>query len=334
MTVIYHESDARINALEGLHLAVLGYDRLARSFALNLQDSGLDLIVGSNDEKMVAQARTDGFEVRNLAEAARSAEIKLLLVPDETMSEVYLTHVSPGLRAGDTLVFASGYSVAFGFVEPPPFVDVIMVAPRTVGAGVREGFLTGKGFLSFVSVAQDSTGKAWDRLLGLALALGSLRAGALEVSFRQEAELDLFVQQTVLPTLQNLIFTAADLLIKEGYPPEAALLDLYASGELGYVMDKAADFGMTEILDLYPATGQYSMLSRMDRLQDPKLRRQLEVALEEVRSGKFSEEWAAEYGSGYVRLETLRRRRRVSALLVFEQRALAMLRQATPPKST
>ena len=327
MAVVYRERDANPKALEGHRIAVIGYGNLGRPVALNLRDSGVSVIIGNLDDDYAHQARMDGFRVMGLSEAATNADVKLMLLPDEAMPEIYLAHVASSLRPGDTLLFASGYNVAFGFIEPPPVVDVLLLAPRTMGTGVREGYVAGRGFLSFVAVGQDATGKAWDRLMALALAAGSLRAGALELSFRQEAELDLFVQHALLPALHTLMFAAADLLIKEGYPPEAALLDLYISGELGYSLHKAAELGMMDTLKLYSLTGQYGMLSRTERFQEPKLRRQMEIELDDIRTGKFAQEWAAEYANGYPRLEALRRKRDMMSLWALEQQVLELLRQ-------
>jgi ketol-acid reductoisomerase len=330
MTVLYRERDANPRGLDGSRIAVIGYGNLGRPLALNLRDSGLNVIVGTIEDDYAAQARIDGFYVVGMAQAANIAEIKLMMLPDEAMPEAYLAHVAPTLRPGHTLVFASGYNVAFGFIEPPPFVDSLLIAPRTIGSGVRENYVAGRGFLSFIAVGQDSTGKAWDKLLALALASGSLRAGALEITFRQEAELDLFMQQAFLPALHTLMLTAADVLVKEGYPPEAALLDLYISGELGYSLNKAAELGMMDTLKLYSLTGQYGMLSRSERFQEPKLRRQMETTLDDIRDGKFAQEWAAEYANGYPRLEALRRKRNMLALWELERQVMQLLRQFPP----
>ncbi len=330
MAVIYHQDNADPNALDGCQLAVIGYGNLGRPLALNLRDSGIKVIVGTIEDASAVQARSDGFEVMNINEASTIADVKLLLLPDEVMPEVYLQSISPTLRPGHTLVFTSGYNIAFGFIEPPPFVDVLLLAPRTLGAGVRDGYTTGQGWLSFVAVGQDFTSKAWDRLLALALYVGSLRAGAFELTFRQEAELDLFVQQALLPALHTLMLTAAELLVKEGYPPEAALLDLYVSGELGYTLSKAAQLGIRDTLKLQSLTGQYGILSRSERFQEPKLRRQMEIALEEIRGGKFAQEWAAEYASGYPRLEALRHKRSNMVLWDLEQQVIELLRRLPP----
>lgn len=326
MTVTYTELDANPAALDDQHVAILGYGNLGRAMALNLRDSGLVVVVGNADDEYAERARVDGFEVVGLAEAAAAATLKVLLLPDEIAPHLYLVHVSPTLKAGDSLVFASGYAVAFGFIEPPPFVDVMLIAPRSAAFGVRAGFQRGAGFPSFVGVSQDASGRAWERLLGLAYGLGGLRRGAMELTFRQEAELDLFTQQTVLPALHHLLHTAADVLIKEGYPPEAALLDLYVSNELGDLLNRAAQVGLMQSIKALSPTAQYGLLSRLERYNEPKVRRQMELTLTEIRSGKFAQEWAADYADGYLRLETIRQKRDENPLWKAEREAIEQFR--------
>lgn len=327
MPALYTESDADSSTLEGRKVAVLGYGDEGRAVALNIRDSGFMPIIGEANEVRAGQARADGFEPVYPSNAAFAADIKLMALPDEALPEVYLAHVSPSLKEGDMLVFPTGYTIAFGYVEPPPFVDAVMIAPRLVGRDLRELYLRGQGALSFVTVAQDFSGKAWDRLLAVAKAMGALRAGAMEVTFQQETELDLFMQQAVLPALHHLLLTAADILVKEGYPSEAALLDLYMSGELGHHLARNAEQGMMTALRAISLTGQYGILSRAERFQDPRLRRQMEMVLEDIRSGKFAQEWTAEYHNGYPRLDALRTKRGSLALWQLEQQTLDMVRQ-------
>ena len=170
-------------------------------------------------------AREDGFEPQDIERVIPRCHILMLLIPDEVVPEVYLEKISPYLARGHLLVFASGYNIAFGFVEPPPFVDVGMIAPRTIGAAVRSRFLDGSGFYSFVGAGQDATGTTLETLLALAKAMGSLRAGAIEMSMQQESQLDLFVQQAILPAFHHVMTTAADVLLEMGYPPEAVMMD-------------------------------------------------------------------------------------------------------------
>jgi ketol-acid reductoisomerase len=325
LTVIYYDSDANPRALEGQSMAVIGYGHAGRAFAHNLRDSGHAPIIGNIEDAYSVLAREEGFEVVPIAEAA-TAMIKLLMLPDELMPEVYLAHISPALKANDALVFASSYNVAFGFIEPPPFVDVMLIAPRASGVAMRERYLERTGVPSFLAVSQDATGVAWDRLLALAQAAGTLRSGAMELTFRQEAELDLFTQQTVLPAIHSLLFAAADVLIREGYPAEAVLLDLYLSGELGNSLDTAAQIGLIDSLKFLSQTAQYGVLSRLERFNEPKVRRQMETALQEIREGKFAQEWASEYASGYVRLDAIRQRRKTNPLWEAEQQTLETFR--------
>jgi len=330
MTALYHDADGDLNALAERRIAMIGYGNLGRPLAFNLRDSGFHVLIGNMADEYATRARADGFEIAPIPEAARRSEIVLLMLPDEVMPEVYVQSVSPTLKPGDTLVFTSGYNVAFGYIEPPPFIDTVLIAPRTIGPGVREDYLAGRGYLSFVAVEQDATGAAWRTTLALAKAIGALRLGALELTFKQEAELDLFNQQAFLPALHNLLLTAADLLIKEGYPPEAALLDLYLSGELSYTLRKAAESGFMDTLRMYSPISQYGMLSRAERFTEPKLRRQMEITLEEIRGGKFSQEWAAEYANGYPRLNALLHKRGALALWALEHQAMHWLRSDSP----
>jgi len=324
------DSDADVTALVGRRVAVIGYGDLGRPYALNLRDSGVPALIGNQDDEFAKQAAADGFPIYPIAEAAAHADTLLLMLPDELLASIYAAHIAPYLTPGMALVFASGYCVTFGFIEPPPFVDLLLIAPRTIGAGVREGYQNGGGYLSFLAVEQDATGKAWPLTLALAQALGALRMGALELTFRQEAELDLFVQQAFLPALHNLLISAADVLLAEGYPPEAALLDLYMSGEIGYTLNKAAQQGLLDTLRMYSLTAQYGMLSRADRFADPRLRRQMEAALDDIRSGKFAAEWADEFANDYPRLKALRAKRERLTLWELEQQVIQALQQPLP----
>jgi ketol-acid reductoisomerase len=184
--------------------------------------------------------------------------VLLLLVPDEIMPEVYARDVAPQLRPGKLLDFAHGYNIAFGLIEPPPSVDVVLIAPRMIGAGVRDSYVSGEGYPSFVGVHQDATGKARRRMLGLAKALGTTRAGCLEMSMNDEATLDLFTEQAFGPAFGRVMMTAIQTLIDAGYPPEAVLLELYLSGELAYSFAKIRELGMVEQHLLHSHTSRYA----------------------------------------------------------------------------
>jgi ketol-acid reductoisomerase len=294
MTRIHGDSRGELRPLAGLRLAVVGYGNQGRSQALNLRDSGLDVRVGSIPDASFAQAVADGFEALPIAEACARADAILLLVPDEVMPEVFERDVRPGLRAGTLLDFASGYGVAFGAVRPPPDVDVVLVAPRMIGPGVRDRYLSGQGFPSFVGVHQDTTGGAHERMRALARAIGSPAAACIEMSFHDEASLDLFTEQAFGPAFGRVMLSAVQTLVDRGYPPEAVLLELYLSGELAYAFQKISEVGMLAQLDYHSHTSQYGSITRAGRFADldATLRERMGAVLEEIRSGRFAEEWS------------------------------------------
>ncbi|NJR12619.1 NAD(P)-binding domain-containing protein [bacterium] len=238
MTVVYNESDADIRVLKDKTIGVIGYGNMGRPLALNLQDSGVRVVTTARTAETEAEAVADGIPFLSMEQVVRSAEILLLLLPDEEMAAIYLNQISPHLTRAHTLMFASGYNIAFNYIEPPSFVDVGLLAPRTFGEAARERYLNGQGFYSFVASHQDSSGKLWPTILALAKAVGSLRAGAVEVTIQQEVELDLFMQQAILPAVHHILTSAAKLLLSRGYPPEAAMMDLYVSGELNDYLDR------------------------------------------------------------------------------------------------
>lgn len=330
MPAFFTEADADSSALAGLAVALLGYSELGSAAAHNLRESGLTVIIGTDNVQAADQARMAGFEVTAAADAALRSPILLLAEPDERLPAFYFERVAPALRVGDTLVFLSGYCLAFGLIEPPPFVDTVLIAPRGSAAALRRAYQSGTRSPSFIAVEQDSSGKAWQRALALARALGALRGGALEVTAQQEAELRLFTQQTILPALHHLLTTAAELLIREGYPPEASLLELYLSGELARLLEEGAQHGLLGALERTSSVTQYSLLSRLERFTDAKLIRLLENALDEIRSGKFAQEWSSECLNGTARLNALRAKRATLALWRHEARARQMRDSATP----
>jgi ketol-acid reductoisomerase len=291
---IYHDEDADLAALAGATLAVVGYGNQGRSQALNLRDSGVPVVVGNIRDAAADRAAADGFEVLPVAEACARADGVLVLVPDEVMPAVWREQVSPALEAGDLAVFASGYNVAFGLVEPAPDLDVALVAPRMIGAGVRDTYLSGAGFPSFVGVHQDATGRARERMLAVAKAIGSTRAGCIEMSMHDEASLDLFTEQGFGPAFGRVMTTAVELLVEAGYPPEAVLLELYLSGELAYSLEKMRELGMARQMELHSHTSQYGSATRGARFLDlaGPLRERMGAVLAEIRSGGFAEEWS------------------------------------------
>lgn len=326
MSIIYHENDGNIGVLSNKTVGIIGYGNLGRPVARNLRDSGIRLRIGLREDETRDHAREDGFEPQDIQDAVARSHILLLMLPDEVLPEVYLESISPALQRGHLLVFASGYNIAFGFVEPPPFIDVGMIAPRTIGAAVRSRYLDGAGFFSFVGVGQDATGTTLESLLALAKAMGSLRAGAIEIPMELEAQLDLFVQQAILPAFHHVMTTAAHVLLEVGYPAEAVMTDLILSGEFTDYMSRVAQGGLLQAMRLSSLTGQFGIFSRLPRFKDLNLEGLMEATLDVIRSGDFAKEWAREYEAGYPRLGALLREQESDELLALEQQTLDLLR--------
>lgn len=298
MTVIYHDTDADLGALAGERVAVVGYGNQGRSQALNLRDSGVDVVVGSIGDASRARALEEGFEALPIADAVAAATVVMLLVPDEVMPEVYARDVAPALGAGGCVSFASGYNVAFGLIVPAADLDVVLLAPRMIGPGVRDRFVEGRGFPSFVGVHQDASGRAKPRMLALAKGIGSTRAGCLELTMAQEAHLDLFTEQGFGPAMGLAIRQSIELLVEEGYPPEAVLMEIYLSGELAYTAQRFVDTGLIAQMDFHSHTSQYGSMTRAAKLMDIDLKPRLRQHLDDIRSGRFAEEWTAEQRAG------------------------------------
>jgi ketol-acid reductoisomerase len=320
---VYHDSDADLGTLDGQRIAVIGYGNQGRAQALNLRDSGLDVVVGTIADASRRRAQDDGVPVLDISGASGIADVVMLLIPDEIMADVFERDVAPYLKRGAALVFASGYNIAFGHIRPQPTVDVLLLAPRMIGEGVRDTYVEGGGFPSFVAVHHDATGTAKARLLALAKGVGSTRAGCLELSMADEAALDLFNEQGFGPAFGAALTSAIETLIEAGFPPEAVLLELYMSGELGYTLKRFIDPGIIAQMDFHSHTSQYGSMTRGWRFADIDLKARMREALEEIRSGTFAAEWQAEQRNGAPRFEQLRALRQHHPLNQWESQTRA-----------
>lgn len=325
---VYSDQDADLAYLDSRRIAMIGYGNQGRAQALNLRDSGLDVVVGNREDPYAELARQDGFPLLSVEAAVTGADIVMLLIPDEVGPKVFERKIAPHLAKGAALVFASAYNVAFGLITPPSNMDVLLVAPRMIGAGVRDLYVAGRGFPSFIGVAQDHSGQARELALALAKGIGSTRAGVVQVTFAQEAELDLFTEQCFGPAFGHVLTTAVSLLIDKGYPPEAVLLELYMSGELAYTMGKIAELGLVEQSTLHSSTSQYGSLSRGMRFILPELSVKMEEGLEEIRSGQFAVEWTKEQAGGCTTLGMLMEAARSLPLYQMELELRQALRKA------
>ena len=325
MATIYRDEDADLSLLEGATVAIVGFGNQGRSQALNLRDSGVEVVVGNRRDAALQQAEQDGFQVRPIAEAVRGADVVFLLIPDEAMPQVYREAVAPNLREGACLVFASGYNVAFGLLLPAASLDVVLIAPRMIGVGVRETYESGAGFPSFVGVHQDATGRAKARMLALCKALGSTRAGCIEMSMHDEATLDLFTEQGFGPAFGRVMMSAVELLVGAGYPPEAVLLELYLSGEFAYSLEKIREVGMARQHEYHSQTSQYGTVTRGARYLglDPALKETMGKILGEIRSGAFAEEWSRNQAQAAEIFEKVRAARDQVPMMQWERQTRA-----------
>lgn len=301
----YREHHADPDALAGQRVAVIGYGNLGASMALNLRDAGLDVVVGNLDDDYRPKALADGFAVTDIAEAVAVADVVYLLIPDEAIPGCFAGAVAPALQAGSAVCLASGYCLAFGLVEVPDGVDVLLLAPRMVGDEVRRSVVEGKGFFSYVSVERDATGRALPRLLGLAGASGSLRRGAMSLPAAQEATLDLMVEQTVGPYLGIAIQLAFALGVEAGLPPEALVLELYMSGEMSHVLEAFAREGFFKSVTGHGLVATYGGFLRTAAVDGTGMRKIFEDVLADIRSGGFAAKLQDEQAKGYPTLVAL-----------------------------
>lgn len=325
---IYYDEDADVAVLNGSTVATIGYGNQGRSQALNLRDSGIDVVIGNIDDHYLRQAEADGFECVSISDASARADIVMLLIPDEIMPQVFESDVAPHLNDGDLLNFASGYNIAFDLITAVASVDVTLIAPRMIGPGVRDTYVSRVGFPSFVGVHQDATGNALGRMLALAKAMGSTRAGCITMSMHDEATLDLFTEQAFGPAFGNVLLGAVDTLVGAGYPPEAVLLELILSGEFEYTFAKIREVGMLKQMDYHSTTSQYGSLSRGIRFAEllEPMQQRMKVVLEEIQSGSFANEWSRNQEAKLAELEQLKQLREMIPFTDWERQARSAFR--------
>jgi ketol-acid reductoisomerase len=303
----YYDADGNLEVLRHKTLGIIGYGNQGRAQALNLRDSGLDVIIGGLRDESARQAERDGFAIRSVAEVAERADVLALLIPDEVQRQVYADVLSPRLRRGQTLDFAHGYNIHFGLIAPAPDVDVIMVAPRMIGTEVRTAFVEGRGAPAFIAVAQDASGHALETALAWARGIGATRAGAFKTTFAQETELDLFQEQGLWPLLYRTMTMAYEFLVEKGFPPEMVALEMYGSGEAAEIFREMARVGFFKQARFHSQTSQYGTLSRASAVPFAKeIDAFMAKALTEIRDGRFDAEWRSEQAAGYPVFKKLR----------------------------
>jgi len=297
MTKIYYDKDADLSYLKDKVVTFVGYGNQGRAQALNMRDSGIEnIIVGNIDDEYKQKAIADGFETYDIATACKKGDIMFILIPDEVAPEVYKKDIEPNLEAGNVLNFASGYNITYKFIEPPKDVDVIMVAPRMIGQGVRE--LYKEGFPTFVAVEQNASGKAKEIALAIAKAIGSTKKGAIETTFNDETYLDLIAEQATWPLILSVLTEVYKFEVEMGHPEEAVLMELYVSKEPAIMLEKMADIGIFRQLPLHSHTSQYGQLTRFETVDKGYIREFIKKQYENIKSGRFAREWKLEQDSG------------------------------------
>jgi len=294
---IYRERDADETFLDGKPVAIIGYGNQGRAHALNLRDSGVDVIIGQRPGKSAERARKDSFEPVSVPEAAAVADLVILTLPDESASGIHRDQIAPSLRTGQALGFVHGFNIRFGFVRPPADVDVVMIAPKGPGTLLRSLYVEDKGLPALMAIHQDATGNARRMALAWAAGIGSTRAGVVETTFAVETETDLFGEQVVLcGGLTALTKAAFATLVDAGYEPVFAYLECVH--ELKQVVDLLYERGLTGMRDAISNTAEYGDLTRGPRIVSDAIRQEMAKILDEVRSGAFAAEWIAEYRAG------------------------------------
>jgi ketol-acid reductoisomerase len=323
----YYDPDASLEILRKKTLGIIGYGNQGRAQALNLRDSGLEVIIAGLRDASAEQAEKDGFRVRTVAEVAERADVLALLIPDEVQRVVYNDVLSSRLRAGQALDFAHGYNIHYGLIVPPAEVDVIMVAPRMIGTQVRESFVAGGGAPAFVAVAQDASGHAMETALAWARGIGATRAGAFKTTFAEETELDLFQEQAVWPLLFRTWTTAFEYLVEKGFPPEMISLEMYGSGEAAEIFREMARVGFFKQTRFHSQTSQYGTLTRASAVPFAKgIREFMDKALAGIRDGSFDKEWRGEQAAGYPVFNKLREQADTHPINKAEQEMRRLLR--------
>jgi len=314
MATIYYDKDADRSALEGQRIAVLGFGSQGHAHALNLRDSGHDVRVGLREgSRSRPAAEAAGLRVLAPSEAAREADVVMTLLPDTAQPASYEADVAPNLEAGNMLMFAHGFNIHFGRIQPPPDVDVTMIAPKGPGHLLRRTYEQGIGTPALVAVHQDATAKARQRALAYAAGIGVARAGVIETTFKEETETDLFGEQVVLcGGVTELVRSGFETLVAAGYQPEIAYFECLH--ELKLIVDLMYEGGMGWMRYSISDTAEYGDYTRGPRVIDGDVRAEMQRILDEIQSGQFAKEWITEAEQGFPNFLRLRKEARTSRI--------------------
>jgi len=302
---VYSDKDADLSVLKGKTLAVLGFGSQGHAHALNLKDSGCNVIIGLYEgSKSIPVAQEKGFEVYPTAEAVKRADVIFVALPDTKQPKAYVKYIAPNLTKGKTLLFSHGFSIHFKTIVPPPEVDVILVAPKGPGHIVRRQFTEGKGVPALIAVEQNPSKKAKKVALAWAKGIGGTRAGVIETTFKEETETDLFGEQTVLcGGLSALVLAGYETLIEAGYQPEMAYFECLH--ELKLIVDLMNEAGVSGMRFSISETAKWGDVSVGPKIIDAGVKKRMKAALKDIQSGKFAKGWVSEYEAGYKKYNAL-----------------------------
>ena len=299
---IYHEQDANPELIKGKKIAVIGYGSQGHAHALNLKDSGCDVRVGLREGSKSWQAAEEaGLKVMTVADAAKEADLIMILAPDEKQAEIYEQSIAPNLNSGDTLAFAHGFNIHFGYIKPPADVDVIMIAPKGPGHMVRRVYQEGAGVPCLICAEQDASGQAMDVALSYAWGIGGARAGVIETTFKNETETDLFGEQAVLcGGLTSLIQAGFETLVEAGYPPEMAYFECFH--EVKLIVDLMYEGGMKKMRYSISNTAEYGDYYAGEKVITDSSKAAMKEILKRIQDGSFADEFIEDSKNGQKKL--------------------------------
>ncbi|MBR2576735.1 MAG: ketol-acid reductoisomerase [Firmicutes bacterium] len=308
MAKIYYQEDCNLALLEGKTIAIIGYGSQGHAHALNAKESGAHVIVGLYEgSKSWKKAEEQGLEVYTAAEAAKKADIIMILINDEKQAKLYKEDIEPNLEEGNMLMFAHGFSIHFGQIVPPPFVDVTMIAPKGPGHTVRSQYLEGKGVPCLIAVQQDASGKAHDIALAYALAIGGARAGVLQTTFREETETDLFGEQVVLcGGITALMKAGFETLVEAGYEPESAYFECIH--EVKLIVDLIFESGFAGMRYSISNTAEYGDYITGPKIVTDETKATMKKVLSDIQDGTFAKNWLLENQTGCPSFNAMRKR--------------------------
>jgi ketol-acid reductoisomerase len=302
---MYYESDADLSIIRGRKVAIIGYGSQGHAHALNLKESGVQVVVGLREgSKSAAKAEAAGLKVMGLAEAAKWANVIMMTMPDTEQKATYEEFIKPHMRKGKALAFAHGFNIRFKRIRPPKTVDVIMIAPKGPGHLVRRTYTEGGGVPALIAVHQDATGAAKDLALSYASAIGGARAGVIETTFSEETETDLFGEQAVLcGGVTSLVQAGFETLVEAGYQPEMAYFECLH--ELKLICDLMYESGIAGMRFSISETAKYGDITRGPRVVNKATKAEMKKILKEIQSGQFTKEWVREYKGGLKKYKAL-----------------------------